>query len=189
MIVASARYYLGSGGAPLPLQIKQKFEALSGCILVEGYGLTEAGPVCTVNPFTGVNKPGSVGMPLPGTLIEITDQEDPERVLPNGERLAFWAPQPVPALDPPDEIGNGDPVSDNVLIGTGAIILLVAVQGLIDVGGLRSDQKLLLNGAGGGVERPVCICIHSHAPVADVSQAIPAIRMMLVKENPPTEVG
>jgi long-chain acyl-CoA synthetase len=74
-----------SGGAPLPLQIKEKFEAISGCTLVEGYGLTEAGPVCTVNPFAGVNKPGSVGLPLPGTLIEITDRNDPERLLPYGE--------------------------------------------------------------------------------------------------------
>jgi len=95
-----------SGGAPLPLQIKQKFEALSGCILVEGYGLTEAGPVCTVNPFTGVNKPGSVGMPLPGTLIEITDQEDPERVLPNGERgeICISGPQVMAGYyNQPDE--------------------------------------------------------------------------------------
>jgi len=74
-----------SGGAPLSLPIKEKFEALTGCTLVEGYGLTESSPVCTVNPFSGVNKSGSVGLPLPGTLIEIVDRTDPDKLLGPGE--------------------------------------------------------------------------------------------------------
>lgn len=84
-----------SGGAPLPMPIKQKFEELSGCSLVEGYGLTEAGPVCSVNPFMSINKPDSVGLPLPGTLVEITDRDDPERVLPYGEHgeICITGPQ------------------------------------------------------------------------------------------------
>jgi len=95
-----------SGGAPLPLQIKEKFQALSGCTLVEGYGLTEAGPVCTVNPFTGVNKTGSVGLPLPGTLIEIVDRENPDRILPYGEHgeICISGPQVmVGYYDRPEE--------------------------------------------------------------------------------------
>lgn len=74
-----------SGGAPLSARIKEKFEEITGCTLVEGYGLTEASPVCTVNPFEGVNKTGSVGLPLPGTLIEITDRKNPDKLLPFGE--------------------------------------------------------------------------------------------------------
>ncbi|WP_119461981.1 alpha/beta fold hydrolase [Rhodospirillaceae bacterium SYSU D60014] len=74
-----------SGGAPLPSELQRRFEALSGCTLVEGYGLSEAGPVCTVNPLTG-GKPGSVGLPLPGTVIEIVSMEDPDRTLEIGER-------------------------------------------------------------------------------------------------------
>ena len=74
-----------SGGAPLPGELQRRFEALSGCTLVEGYGLSEAGPVCTVNPLTGA-KPGSVGLPLPGTVIEIVSLEDPGRTLGIGER-------------------------------------------------------------------------------------------------------
>jgi long-chain acyl-CoA synthetase len=78
-----------SGGAPLPLAIKTKFEAVTGCTLVEGYGLTEAGPVVTINPFSGPhggdNRENSAGLPLPGTLVEIVSTEDPERVLPLGE--------------------------------------------------------------------------------------------------------
>ncbi|HET6520260.1 MAG TPA: long-chain fatty acid--CoA ligase [Geminicoccaceae bacterium] len=87
-----ARYDLSSlercisGGAALPLEVKQKFEELTGCTLVEGYGLTEASPVCTVNPFTSIQKPGSIGLPLPGTVIEITSIDDPDRRLRPGRR-------------------------------------------------------------------------------------------------------
>ena len=74
-----------SGGAPLPLEIKQRFEQLSGCNLVEGYGLTECAPIATSNPFDGLNKEGSIGLPFPGTTITIVDKEDPHKILPQGE--------------------------------------------------------------------------------------------------------
>jgi long-chain acyl-CoA synthetase len=76
-----------SGGAPLPVEVKNSFERLTGCVLVEGYGLSEASPVVACNPFNGANKPGSVGLPLPGTLVEIVSlDEQPPRILPQGER-------------------------------------------------------------------------------------------------------
>jgi len=75
-----------SGGDALPVEVKLKFEELTGCVLVEGYGLSETSPVCTLNPFVGVNKPGSVGMPVPGTVIEIVSLDDPEKLMPVGKR-------------------------------------------------------------------------------------------------------
>ncbi len=75
-----------SGGAPLPLAVKQDFEALTGCALLEGYGLSETSPVCSVNPLLGPNKPGSVGLPLPGTVVEIVRLDKPDELLPPGER-------------------------------------------------------------------------------------------------------
>jgi long-chain acyl-CoA synthetase len=60
-----------SGGAPLPLEVKSRFEALTGCRLVEGYGLSETSPVATCNPLDTGGKAGSVGLPLPGTVIEV----------------------------------------------------------------------------------------------------------------------
>lgn len=75
-----------SGGAALPLDIKDTFERLTGCTLVEGYGLTEAGPVCTLNLFSGLNKPGSIGLPLPGTFIEIVSLDNPRKTVPLGKR-------------------------------------------------------------------------------------------------------
>ena len=75
-----------SGGAPLPLEVKQRFEKLTGCKLIEGYGLTEAAPIVTANPLEGLYKEGSMGLPVPGTRITITDREDPQKVLGLGER-------------------------------------------------------------------------------------------------------
>ncbi len=74
-----------SGGAPLPHAIKTEFEEVTGCSLVEGYGLSEAGPVCTINPFTETGKQNSAGLPLPGTFIEVVAVEEPSRRMPVGE--------------------------------------------------------------------------------------------------------
>ena len=75
-----------SGGAPLPLAVKEGFEALSGATLVEGYGLTEASPVCFCNPFAGENRSGTIGLPLPGIRAEIRHLDDPSRPVGPGER-------------------------------------------------------------------------------------------------------
>lgn len=76
-----------SGGAPLPADVKRLFEEKTGCKqLAEGYGLTETSPGATFNPAVGVRKLGSVGMPLPGTTVEIVSREDGMTVLPIGEK-------------------------------------------------------------------------------------------------------
>lgn len=84
-----------AGGAPLPVEVKKKFEEKTGCTLVEGYGLTESSPVACANPIQGVNKAGSIGLPLPGTVVEIMDMENPGKILPVGERgeLCITGPQ------------------------------------------------------------------------------------------------
>ena len=84
-----------SGGAPLPIEVKERFEAITGCTVVEGYGLTEASPVVTCNPPTGAIRAGSIGLPIPGTTVEIRDLEDPTRRLPVGEKgeLCVRGPQ------------------------------------------------------------------------------------------------
>ena len=74
-----------SGGAPLPVEVKTQFEGLAGCTVMEGYGLTESAPSAACNPLEGVNKAGSIGMPLPHTEIVITDREDPLKILGIGE--------------------------------------------------------------------------------------------------------
>jgi long-chain acyl-CoA synthetase len=75
-----------SGGAPLPREVRSRFEQLAGCQLVEGYGLSEASPVVSCNPFFGEVKDGSVGLPLPGTVVEIRSPTNPAQCLPPGEK-------------------------------------------------------------------------------------------------------
>jgi long-chain acyl-CoA synthetase len=75
-----------SGGAPLPIDVKQQFEKLTGCKLVEGYGLSEASPSVTCNPLDGPVKEGSIGQPLPGTIVSLRDLGDPSKVVAQGEK-------------------------------------------------------------------------------------------------------
>jgi long-chain acyl-CoA synthetase len=84
-----------SGSAPLPVEVRDRFEALSRCRMLEGYGLTEAAPVTHFNPVKGKRPPGSMGMPLPGTLARVMDQETGTKELPAGEvgELAIQGPQ------------------------------------------------------------------------------------------------
>lgn len=82
--LSSIRYCI-SGGAPLPVEVKARFEQLTGCVLVEGYGLTESSPVTHINPLTG-GKTGTIGLPVPGTIVEIVSLDDQATVLPAGER-------------------------------------------------------------------------------------------------------
>lgn len=84
-----------SGGAPLPQELKKKFEAKTGAKLVEGYGLTESSGVVSANPYAGLNKSGTIGQPVPGTVVKLVDKEDPSKAVPEGEpgELVFSGPQ------------------------------------------------------------------------------------------------
>ena len=75
-----------SGAAPLPVEVRRRWESLTGGRLVEGYGLTEASTVVSANPLTrdGVVKEG-VGLPFPDTDVRIVDLETGTRDLPLGE--------------------------------------------------------------------------------------------------------
>lgn len=75
-----------SGGAPLPAEIRERFQKLTGCRVIEGYGLTEASPVVACNPPDGEVRPGSVGVPMQDTQVEIRGLDDLSRILPAGER-------------------------------------------------------------------------------------------------------
>lgn len=74
-----------SGSAPLPAQVLERWEREVGAPILEGYGQTEAGPVLTFNPARGVRKPGSVGVPVPDTEVQVVDVDRGEAVLPPGE--------------------------------------------------------------------------------------------------------
>ncbi|EZP76487.1 AMP-dependent synthetase and ligase [Parageobacillus genomosp. 1] len=75
-----------SGSASLPKQLAHDFQRKFGCIILEGYGLSEAAPIVTATDPSKPMKPGSVGLPLPGIEVAVVDE--------NGHRL------------PPNEVGE-----------------------------------------------------------------------------------
>lgn len=74
-----------SGSAPLPLEVIRKFEGLTGAAISEGFGLTEAAPITHANPFNGVRKVGSVGLPFPDTECRIVDLAEGTTDVPVGQ--------------------------------------------------------------------------------------------------------
>jgi long-chain acyl-CoA synthetase len=85
-----------SGGAPLPVAVRHKFNELTGGNLVEGYGLTESAAVGHTNPFRDVQpRDGSIGLPFPSTDAKIVSLDNPDQTLDVGEigELALKGPQ------------------------------------------------------------------------------------------------
>ncbi len=98
-----------SGGAPMPAPVHNKFEALTGIRVVEGYGLTESSGVVSANPYEGERKKGTIGQLIMGTEVIFLDKEDPEKLAPKGEpgELAVHGPQIMRGYWNRPEQGNG----------------------------------------------------------------------------------
>src|SRR6201988_18755 len=75
----------GSGGAPLPVEVAKVFERRVGMKLRSGWGMTETSPAGTAHPHDGPDKPGSVGVALPGIEMDVVSLDDPTKVLADGE--------------------------------------------------------------------------------------------------------
>ncbi len=84
-----------SGAAPLPKEVQQNFQKLTGARLVEGYGLSEASPVTHANPTFGDSRIGTIGLPYPDTECTIMDVDTGEEEVPVGEvgELCIRGPQ------------------------------------------------------------------------------------------------
>lgn len=86
----------GAGGAPLPVEVAKRFEAKTGGIIFEAYGLSETSPLVTANPSNiEQRKFGSVGFPMPNTDVKIVDMDNGVSEMQNGEdgEIAINGPQ------------------------------------------------------------------------------------------------
>ncbi len=95
-----------SGAMALPAPLVERWEAATGGLLVEGYGLTETAPVVVGNPMSKDRRPGSIGVPFPDTQVRIVDPEDLDREVALGDRgeLLVRGPQVFDGYrDLPDE--------------------------------------------------------------------------------------
>ena len=77
--------YCFSGAAPMPVEVLQEFEQVTGGLILEGFGMTETSPVTHINPLIGTRKVGSIGMPITDTDARIVDVETGEKEMPAGE--------------------------------------------------------------------------------------------------------
>jgi long-chain acyl-CoA synthetase len=82
----SSLKFCNSGGAPLPAEVLLQFQSLTGCTLLEGWGMTETSPTGTFTPLGGKRKTGSCGLPTPGINFKFASIDDPRAYVAAGER-------------------------------------------------------------------------------------------------------
>jgi long-chain acyl-CoA synthetase len=172
-----ARYDLSSlkiclsGGASLPERVKQRFERRTGCRLIEGYGLTEATAVVTCNTADEAAEEACVGLPLPGTVVEVVSLSRRKEVLSPGEKgevcvsgpqvmKGYWRrPEETAAALANGRLHTGD---TGYVDDSGRVHLTGRIKPLILVGGFNVYPPV--------VEK----AIRAHPAVADaVAKGIP----------------
>jgi long-chain acyl-CoA synthetase len=140
-----------SGAAPLPMEVQEKFQELTGARLVEGYGLSEASPVTHANPVWGKSKLGAIGLPYPDTEAIIKDVETEEKIMGIGEvgELCIRGPQVMKGYwNMPTETANtlrSDPEGGDPWLHTGDIAVMDE-DGYFQIVDRKKDMIL---GAGG----------------------------------------
>ena len=83
--LTSFRYAI-CGAMPMSAQTAAAWEEVTGGLAIEGYGMTETSPVALGNPVSDARRPGSLGVPFPSTYVRVAVQDDPSRVVAQGER-------------------------------------------------------------------------------------------------------
>lgn len=120
--LTSFRYAI-SGAMALPASTAQRWERVTGGLVIEGYGLTETSPVALGNPLTDARRPGTLGLPFPSTSIRVADVADVTRDVEQGERgeLLIRGPQVFAGYwGRPDE--TADQLLDDGWLRTGDIV-------------------------------------------------------------------
>ena len=113
-----------SGAAPLPPDVQEQFERLSGAVLAQGYGRTETSPSTHCNPLSDRRRPGTVGLPLPGTHCRVVDPDDTSREVPVGSpgELLVRGPQVFQGYWGSDAC----PLTDDGWLPTGDLVVMDA---------------------------------------------------------------
>ncbi|MET1079077.1 MAG: long-chain-fatty-acid--CoA ligase FadD2 [Pseudomonas sp.] len=82
-----------SGGTALVKATAERWQRITGCAVVEGYGLTETSPVASTNPYGDLMRLGTVGIPVPNTLFKVIDDDGVEQPLGERGELCIQGPQ------------------------------------------------------------------------------------------------
>lgn len=156
-----------SGGAPLPVDLRQSYLDRFDLEITEGYGLTEASPVTHASPMGGGSKAGSIGFPLPGTEAFIMSREDEGKEMPVGEsgEICVRGPQVMLGYWEKPE------ATANVMVGKG--VLRTGDVGYMDEEGftfiMDRDKDLILVGGFNVFPRTIEEAINDHPSVEEVT--------------------
>jgi len=136
-----------SGSMALPTATAERWERLTGGLVIEGYGLTETSPVAVGNPLSAARRPGTLGIPYPSTEVRVVDPENPTVEVPfgaSGELLirgpqvfsGYWnlPEETASQLLPGGWLRTGDVVQ---LSEDGFIVLVDRIKELIVTGGYK----------------------------------------------------
>jgi long-chain acyl-CoA synthetase len=156
-----------SGAMALPVETVKQWERATGGLLVEGYGMTEASPIVAANPIGLTRRPGSVGVPFPGTEIRVVDPDDPSVDLGVGAEgeLLVRGPQVFQGYwNRP--IDTADALLDDGWLRTGDIVR-VAADGFITI--VDRLKEIIITGGFNVAPSEVEAALRSHPDVADVA--------------------
>ncbi|GAA1624008.1 AMP-binding protein [Georgenia ruanii] len=143
--LSSVRFAI-SGAMALDPQVARRWEALTGGLIIEGYGMTECSPVVLGNPFGPGRRPGALGLPFPSTDIRVVDPEHPAAEVPPGAvgELLVRGPQVFAGYDGrPEETaevlldGGWLRTGDLVRLDDGFVVLADRRKELIISGGFN----------------------------------------------------
>ncbi|HEY4441264.1 MAG TPA: long-chain fatty acid--CoA ligase [Candidatus Elarobacter sp.] len=163
----SSLKFCGSGGAPLPLEVQQKFQALTGTTLNEGWGMTETSPSGTFTPMHGARKEGSCGIPVPRVVLKFADVTDPSRYVPYGERgeICIGGPNVMKGYWKNPE-ATAESMTADGLFRTGDVAYM-DVDGFVYI--VDRIKDMLLCGGFNVYPRNIEEAIYTHPAVAEVS--------------------
>ncbi|MHA7239727.1 long-chain-fatty-acid--CoA ligase [Arthrobacter sp. TMS1-12-1] len=156
-----------SGAMNLPQATVETWEAATGGYLIEGYGLTETSPVSAGNPIGPTRRPGTIGVPFPGTDVRIVDPEDPDRDRAPGEagELLLKGPQVFQGYwRRPDE--TEDALLDGGWFRTGDIVTMDG-DGFLTI--VDRIKELIITGGFNVSPSEVEGVLRAHPGVADVA--------------------
>ncbi|MGR4010929.1 long-chain-fatty-acid--CoA ligase [Leucobacter sp. 1207-22] len=156
-----------SGAMPLPVSTVQRWEEVTGGLLVEGYGMTEASPVALGNPAGPARRPGSVGVPFPSTEIRVINPDDPAVDVEPGQpgELLLRGPQVFQGYwKRPEE--TAETLLQNGWLRTGDIVT-VSADGFVTV--VDRKKELIITGGFNVSPSEVEEVLLSHPDIEDAA--------------------
>ena len=162
----SAKFCI-SGAMTLPQSTVELWEACSGGLLVEGYGMTEASPIALGNPFWETRRTGTIGLPFPSTRIKVVDPDDPDCEVVQGEpgELLVQGPQVFSGY------WNNDAETEQTLLPGGWLrtgdIVVQDEDGFVTI--IDRKKELIIVGGFNVSPTEVEMVLRSHPDIADAA--------------------